>query len=192
VYQRLGVFSLSFLGSDAQTGLYSAASRVVEALKLGHIAVLGALLPALSGMHNRLNSATSAKGEPDRLFGRVAWGLLVLGLAGAVGANLMAHPLITMLYGTRYNDAEPALRTLAWILVPYSLSAAFTVDMISKGKEKLVTYALAISLAVGLVINLMWVPVLGLFGACLSALAAECLQSGILGFFHLRSNRSER
>jgi O-antigen/teichoic acid export membrane protein len=186
-YQRLGVFTLSYLGSDVQVGLYSAASRVVEALKLGHIAVLGALLPALFAVQAQPDGA-SDRGEAGRLFSRSLWGLLALGLAGALGAALFAHPLVTFLYGSRYLAAGPALRILAWLLVPYSLSAALTVGMIARGREKLVTTVLAASLAAGLLLNLVWVPVWGLSGACLAALAAECVQAGALGFSYWRQH----
>jgi O-antigen/teichoic acid export membrane protein len=179
-YQRLGIFSLSYLGNDALTGLFSAASRVVEALKLGHIAVLGALLPALSGMHKSLDLSSQSRAQAARLFRSICWGLLALGLVGAAGATLFARPLIVLLYGSGYSPAVPALQELAWTLVPYSLSAALTVNMISQGKEKKVTAALAASLAVGLVLYFLWVPVLGLAGACLAALAVECLQASIL------------
>ena len=188
-YQRLGVFTLSYLGSDVLTGLFSAASRVVEALKLGHIAVLGALFPALSGLNKPMQINKLSTQEAAALFRRVFWGLLALGLAGAVGAALFAHPLISLLYGTRYSAAEPALRVLAWLLVPYSLSAVLTVAMISQGREKMVAVALASSLVFGLLLNFLWVPIWGLLGACLSAVAAESLQAGVLVVFYIRRQK---
>lgn len=181
-YQRLGIFSLSILGSDIQTGIFSAASRLVEAVKLGHIALLGALLPALSGLHSKPNTKRSESIEVARLFQQTAAGLLILGLAGAISLAFFAHPLISLIYGTRYQAAVPALRLLAWILVPYSASAVLTIDLISRGNERWVTTALGVSLAAGIALNLAWVPGLGLQGACLAALAAECVQAVILGF----------
>ncbi|HTP09401.1 MAG TPA: oligosaccharide flippase family protein, partial [Anaerolineae bacterium] len=48
IYQRLGVLILSTLGTEADTGWYAAASRIIEPVKMLHFAVLGALLPALA------------------------------------------------------------------------------------------------------------------------------------------------
>lgn len=187
-YLRLGIFSLSILGSDTQTGLFSAVSRIVEALKFGHIALLGALLPALSGLHAIPSTTRLEKVEVSRLFKQSAAGLLVLGMAGAITLALLAHPLIVFIYGTRYQAAEPAMRLLAWVLVPYSASSVLTIDLIARGKERSVTAALGISLAAGIALNLVWVPGLGLQGACLAALAAECIQAVLLGsyFIYLR------
>jgi O-antigen/teichoic acid export membrane protein len=86
VYQRLGIFALSSLGGAVETGLYSAAARVVEAAKLGHLAVLGALLPALA----RLQERPGEKGEARRLFWASTWGLLGLGLLGALFFSFFA------------------------------------------------------------------------------------------------------
>ncbi|MGE5223113.1 MAG: flippase [Omnitrophica WOR_2 bacterium] len=175
-YQRLGVFALTFSGSDAQTGLYSAASRVVEALKLGHIAVLGALLPALV----RLRENSERKAEANRLFRNAAGGLLVLGLAGSVFATIFAAPLVNLLFGIRYTPAVPALQVLAWILVPYSLSSVLTVKMVSEKKEKYVTLILALSLVACACLSVWWIPLWGLRGACLAALVAETIQASLL------------
>lgn len=175
-YQRLGVFALSSLGSDAQTGLYSAAARVIEALKLGHIAVLGALLPALARLQEQPGKAREAR----RLFRNTAWGLLGLGLFGAAGAFLLAGPLVNLLYGARYVTAIPALRTLAWLLLPYSLSSAFAVEMVAKKREKRVMIALGISLLAAAGLNLWWIPLWGVEGAGVAAVAAEVVQVGVL------------
>jgi O-antigen/teichoic acid export membrane protein len=189
-YQRLGIFMLSSLSSDAATGLFSAASRVVEAFKLGHIAVLGALLPALSALRGSAGRQAGGEAQAKRLFRRAAWGLLGLGVAGAAAIALLSGVLLDLLYGPGYRVAGPALRTLAWMLAPYSLSAALSVGLVTLKKEKLVTAALALSLGAGVVFNLLWVPAYGLQGACLAALAAESLQAAILGLLYWRTKDS--
>lgn len=48
VYQRMGIFTLSLMTTDAMTGWYSAAARVTEAFKMLPYAVFGALFPVMS------------------------------------------------------------------------------------------------------------------------------------------------
>jgi O-antigen/teichoic acid export membrane protein len=184
-YQRLGVFMLSYLGSDAQVGLYSAASRIVEALKLGHLAVLGALLPALSALQNLPRGKDTGRKIASSLLTRTGLGLMALALVGAAGVSIFATPLVTMLYGSQFSSAEPLLRILIWLLLPYTISSILTVNMISRGKEKLVMVTLGVSLAAGLALNWLWVPSFGLLGAGLATLAAEFIQAVTLGLFHL-------
>ncbi len=176
VYQRMGVFALAFLGNDAQTGLYSAAARIIEALKLGQIAVAGALLPALA----RLQDHPEGAKEAARLFRKTAWSLVGLGLLGALITFFCAAPFIRLLYGPRYAAAASALRILGWMLLPYSLSTALAVEMVSKKMEKYVTMALALGLLSCAGLDLGWIPRWGVHGACLAAIVGEITQMGAL------------
>ena len=47
-YQKLSIILLSAMGGPVETGIYSAAARVVEASKMVHLAVFAALYPALA------------------------------------------------------------------------------------------------------------------------------------------------
>ena len=69
VYQKLSLTMLSLLGSASMTGWYSAAARVVEAARMGHVAVLTALYPAMA----------NAKGKQDaRVTFSLSWTLLLV------------------------------------------------------------------------------------------------------------------
>ena len=57
VSQRLGILSTSLLIGDTAAGLFSCAARLLDGMKFGHYAVLGALLPVLSrgALHSQQN-----------------------------------------------------------------------------------------------------------------------------------------
>jgi O-antigen/teichoic acid export membrane protein len=173
---RLGIFALSSLGTDAQTGLFSAAARVVEAVKLGHIAVLGALLPALS----RLESSSHQTMAARSLLWKTLSSLLVLSSLGAAILLVFARPLVHLLYGVSFDAAVPALQILAGILIPYSVSSTLVVYLVSRKMEKFVTVALAVSLLFTAGLDIWWIPLWGIQGACLAAIIGESLQAGIL------------
>ncbi len=185
-YQRLGIFALSLSGSDASTGLFSAIARIVEALKLGHIAILGALLPALSRLHHNPASYHD-KEMASRLFHRAVWWLVGLGLVLAVGLTLAARSLVIGFYGVGYSEAIPWLRLLGWVLVPYSLSSTLAVERVAAGKEAQVTLSLAFGLACAAFFNWIWIPAFGLAGACLAAQVGEWIQVGCLCYLKMKS-----
>jgi O-antigen/teichoic acid export membrane protein len=176
INQRMGIFALSILGNDVQTGLYSSAARIVDAMKLGHIAIAGAMLPALA----RQQRHPQGSREAHRIFRNTTWILLGFGVVGAWLTFLFAEPFIRLLYGARYAAVIPSLRLLGWILIPYSLSTALAVDMVSKKMEKWVTLAVALGLAATAGLDMLWIPIWGVQGACLGAILGENVQAGAL------------
>lgn len=168
--QRLGIFSVATLIGEREAGYFSAAARVVEGLKLGHYAVLGALLPAMS---------RAAQGAMRNF--RVSFpGLLGFSalLAGAV--TLTARPIVNLLYGADYAPSIELLTVLAWTLAPYTVSAFLSVDLVARGREGTLVKATAISLGVFLVLYLWLISTHQLTGAVHAALTGEIIQAVIL------------
>jgi O-antigen/teichoic acid export membrane protein len=172
-YQRMGTLMLSLLGGDAPTGWFSAAARIVDAAKIAHFAVLGALLPALSN----LQPSTDGRHAEQALFRRSLLLLSIFAIIMAVGIALFCRPLVLFLYGTAYAPTAPALQVLALSLIPYTLSANLSLRLIVQGRERRVLQATAISLAASAALYLWLIKSLGLMGASLAAVCSESLQA---------------
>jgi O-antigen/teichoic acid export membrane protein len=180
LYSRLGILTLSFLRGDAATGLFSASARVVESLKTVHIAVLGALLPALSQLGNQLINQTDVPNKEtaaNKLFRHSFIWLLLIAICIALATTFLARPLILILYGQSYLQGVPLLQLLVWLLVPYSINASLTIRWITHTREKQVALVMAAGLLSALLLNFWLIPLLGITGACLAALGAETLQA---------------
>jgi O-antigen/teichoic acid export membrane protein len=181
-YQRMGVLVLSLSQGDVQTGWYSAASRMVEVLKFGHIAVLGAIFPALS----HLSAETRQEKGSAFLFRAAFWGLLGLAILASISAYFLAPLLVATSFGQNYLPAVPIFRSLVWILVPYTLTSTLSLRMILRGREKAAVLVTACGLAIALLLYRFSIPAFGAAGAALAAVAAECGMGGI--FLWMRWN----
>ena len=133
VYQKLSLATLSFLGTASMVGLFSAAARVVEAARIGHMAVLTALYPAMANTNQiKLPGAF-----------RVSW--LVLLLLSAVGSALIylfAKPVVEIFFGTEYELSIPVLKILAFTLIPYTVNSFLSLLFLAQKKEKKVNFIL--------------------------------------------------
>lgn len=180
LFQRMGLLTLGAWSTADATGWFSAAARIVEALKIVPQALLGALFPMLA-----------RRAEQSRLlpFGRASLRLSVaFCLVAALGSSLLASPLILLIYGEGFLLAAHALQILAWGLVPYAVTATLSLELVAQGRE---WSALRGTLAGGLFAALLfalWVPHFGLTGACWASLTAESFQAA--GF--LVSRRAAR
>jgi O-antigen/teichoic acid export membrane protein len=171
-YQKLSIGMLSILGGAGLTGWFAAAQRVVEACKSAHMAVFTALYPLMARAQARTVTAGPLRG--------VGAGLLLGAALLAVILNTLAAPLVNLLFGPGFSAAIPALRILAWMLVPYTINTFLNLALVASQQEPAVALALGISLAALLGLNLWLIPQFGLNGAAWAALAAESIQAGLM------------
>ena len=167
--QRLGVLTVSALLGDASTGIFSSVARVVDGLKLGHYAILGALLPVIS------RGTQESKQSFRKGF------VLLIGLTFFVAIALSLFPrlIILVLYGDKFTSAIPLLSLLGWSLIPYTISSFISYDLIARGEENTLVKATAISLMSFLALYLWLISSYDLNGAIYAALFGEIIQAVI-------------
>lgn len=181
VYQRLNIYMLSTMSGAMETGIYSAASRAVEASKTMHLAVFAALYPAMAQTINRRSSSPERSEWAYRDQRFVARFLISGAILISVTLFVSAKPLVILLYGIEYISSVRVLQILAWILVPFTVNTYLTLSFLASNRERLVGRALTASLLGLLILNLWWIPASGPEGSAWAALIAEILQSALLG-----------
>jgi O-antigen/teichoic acid export membrane protein len=179
LYQRATVYMLSTMAGASVTGAYSAAQRAVEASKTGHLAAFGALYPAFA----QAGADAPAAGVRTTFTSSLA-SLLAIAFAAALSLTLLADPLVPLLYGPAFAPSIAGLRVLAWVLVPYTITAYLSLRLVAVGREAPVARALVASLVALVSLSVWWIPQAGLLGACWAALAAETLQAALLVYGH--------
>ena len=142
-------------------------TRVVDGLKLGHYAILGALLPVLS-------RATFKSKESFRKGFLLLMGLSLL---LAIGLVLFPRLIILVLYGENFISATHLLSLLGWSLIPYTISSFIAYDLIARGQEKTLVKATAISMVAFLALYLWLISIYDLTGAIYAALVGEIIQA---------------
>ena len=178
LYQKLSIYMLSTLSGAALTGWFSAALRIVEASKTGHLALFGALYPAMA--------QAQLTGAEKTRWGNVfalSWKLLLaVAVVAALVMFFLALPLVRLLYGSGFEPAVEALKILAWLIIPYTISAYLSLAFLAAGRERGVAQALLAGVITLALLNAWWIPRAGLVGACWAALLAEIVQAGFLIF----------
>ncbi len=171
LYQRAGVLVLPALAGDDTTGLFAAAARIVEALKIVPQALLGVLFPRWAG-----GGESPRAGLPL---------MLMLGYSAAAAAlcTLVAQPLVDLLYGDRFGAAAAALPPMAWSLVPYALGAYLSLGLVARRREWAVAAGSGAALVIALALFAVLTPRAGLAGAAWAVFGGETTQAAL--FFML-------
>jgi O-antigen/teichoic acid export membrane protein len=175
--QRLAPILLGLLAGATLTGEFSAAARLVEAAKLGHYAYFGALLPFLAnqaGSRPPSPTAGAQRRSADRQDLSLAI-LLALSALMALALGMLAKPLVGLLFGKGFTTSAGLVPLLAWLLVPYTVSAKLSIDFVVWHQEGRLLTGLAFGTLIAIPAYLLLTARLGLTGAGLAALASECV-----------------
>ncbi|GJE28345.1 lipopolysaccharide biosynthesis protein [Methylobacterium organophilum] len=167
----IDVVVLGFLMPPASVGLYFAATRIQQFTVFVHYAASAATAQRFA--------ATRARGDEAALLALVRGQALWTSLATAVVAagTVAAAPLLLGLFGPAFREALP----LVAILVAGSVGASLFgpgEDLLNMlGGERLCAGITVAALALGVLLTLTLVPLLGLLGAALAMASATVLRA---------------
>jgi O-antigen/teichoic acid export membrane protein len=189
IFTRADLMLVARFRGDAEAGLFGAAGRILDAVRLIPMVVYSVFLPAFAAAHD----------QPQRLRSqfKVAHDLLlVLSITIALLGCAFAVPLFRHLLGPQYVDAVACFKPLAWscVLMFSNILMFSLLYAINAHRSGLI--GISGALVVELVLDAAFVPHFGIVAAAWSRLVAECfnflmmagglLRSGVLissGFF---------
>lgn len=187
LYQRMAVYLLATLQGAAATGSFSAALRVVETAKVGHVALLSALFPAMA----QANLAGPALSRYQKVFSSSLIGLLTFATLLSILLFLFASPVLIFLYGPKFNAAIPILKILAYVLIPMTFSHFLSLRLLAAAQERAIMIALGVSTLLLVAIIILALPTWGTQAAGWGMLIAEAVQASLL-IFSWRRYRKQR
>ena len=173
-YQRFGLLVVGLSNRPVVAGWLSAATRVADASKTGHVAWFTALFPSL---------AADANADPDerRARARRARRLSVgLGVVVTIGLVTFGPWLTTTLYGPSFAPSRAAVRVLALAVVPSTVATHQSLALLVARREIVTLRVLAVCAFVLAVLLAVLVPLLGWIGACWSVVLAETVHATLL------------
>jgi len=163
LYFRCDVYFLERLRGVETVGVYNAAFRVVDALRLFPAAALAVAYPTLCAATNAV---------PLR---RLTAGLALASFAVAGALFIAAHRLLALVYGEVYAAGGDTLRVLAFCVPFFYVNYALTHQLIAWGGQRSYLVITAAALCANLAGNAWLIPDGGMIGAATSTLATEAV-----------------
>jgi len=187
LYQRTGIFLLSFLVDEGTTGLYAAAMKVAETFKIIPYVMLGSLFPVIANIYQGKGNNQPDSQAAIAYLRRITTLLIGLGIAFSFLVSVFANTIIMALFGDDFLPAIPALRILIWMVIPYAYNARITLDLVVQGQDRLATLITGFSLLFSTIVFFFMISTFGLVGAAAAAVTVEIVQA--LTFFLIRRKR---
>lgn len=165
--RRLDVLILGLLVAPREIGWYVAAATIALYAPVVLMELNRALYPVLSRAESHQDR------DLLRLFGFTWRAHLMLGTVAAAGLAVVGGPIVVLLYGEAYAPAGPLLVILAWTIPLRTVSALCAVTLDATYRQGRRLRASGFAVAVNLVLNGLLIPVIGVWGAAVAALATE-------------------
>lgn len=166
LYFRCDVYFLEWTHGLEAVGVYNAAFRIVEALRLFPAAALAVAYPVL------------CRAADLRPLGLLSGLLGAASLVMAVAVALPAESLLALIYGAAFAVGAPALRVLALCVPFFFVNYALTHQVIAWQPARTYLAIATAALAVNLAGNVALIPAHGMIGAALSTLITEAVVTG--------------
>ncbi|HYA32764.1 MAG TPA: flippase [Candidatus Bathyarchaeia archaeon] len=177
IYYDISTVLLSFISGDAATGWFNAAYAMSLALTFLPAAFMGALFPVISTLHVSSRDLTkTAYNESFRY-------MVILGLPLAFGTTVLADKIIDIIYGAQFHNSAVVLQIVIWSITILFLNFVLTTTLTSINLQRVVMYATGLSVAVNIVLNLLFIPPFSYVGASAVMVATELTTFSICFYF---------
>ncbi len=171
---RIDMSMLAIFKPASQVGNYAAAYKLLETTAFVSWAVNVAVLPSLS----RLSPTTTP--PVGEIYQRGLKLVIAITLPLAVGAVVLAGPIISLLYGAQYHSAAIALALLAPTIALFPISALSGQLFFAQGNRPTVAIVYAVVAVENIALNLVLIPRFSLRGAAVGTSISELLVAGAL------------
>jgi O-antigen/teichoic acid export membrane protein len=176
IYFRSDMMMLHWLGVPLeQIGQYAAGYRLIEAVIL-----LATPVGILLFRHIRiLNEDRRALGQHIPRATALA---AILGVAGAAIITVLAEPVVTLIYGSKYPEAAGLLAILAWSLAFVLPNAVLTQAALALDLERPYVWAASIAAVCNVALNFVFIVRYGPQAAAWVTIVTEVVLFAILAF----------
>ncbi|MGH2956311.1 MAG: oligosaccharide flippase family protein [Solirubrobacterales bacterium] len=181
IYFRIAVILMSYVSTGEETGIFSAAFRIVEVVAMSPWIVVSSAFPIL---------ARAARDDEARLgyaLQRLFEMSLIIGSGLALGLAVAAPFAIAVVAGDGFDASIPVLRLQGLTLITAFLFATWSFALLSLKLYRQILIANMIAAVVAIAGTLALAPPLGAEGAALATLAAEAALAGACLYFLLRA-----
>ncbi|KQM81679.1 hypothetical protein ASE67_17205 [Sphingomonas sp. Leaf23] len=173
VYMRADQLLIGQMLGDAEVGIYTAATRLIEAWYLVITAVMLAVTPRLAHtFHFNNDRYDTALVLVVRV---VTWGSVAVALI----VTAVAPTAVNILYGSAFVAAGPVLMVHGWATVFSSLGQAVSGALVNRRLLHIGVYQALVGAAVNVGACLLLIPAFGVIGAAFAAVLTQ-LATGLV------------
>lgn len=167
VYTSFDTVMISKMIGEQAVGWYSIPIKVTLAFQFIPMAFIAGLYPAMS------QAFAKNKDRLEGLFGQAVRYLALIGFPLGLGIAALAEPLIMAIWGDAFAESVVPLRIMVAGLIVLFVSFPLGSLLNASNRQMTNTKNVGVMLAVNVVLNLAFIPMLGITGAAIASVIAS-------------------
>jgi len=182
IYAVLDKTMIGLLSTVTEVGYYEQSEKIVKSV-LSLVTVLGTvMLPRMSNLF-----ANGSKEQMDDYFNNSLRGVAYISIPLTIGLISISNEFVPWFFGKGFGPVKYNLVLLAPILFLIAMSNVTGIQyLLPANRTREYTVSVTVGAAINFFINLLLIPKLYSFGACIGTLVAE-LAVTLIQFYSLRS-----
>jgi len=177
IYMRIAQVMLGELGTFADVGSYSVATRLVEVWYIVPVTLTASLFPAI------IRASELAPAEYRRRIQHLYDVLLWMAIALAILVSLFAPWIVRLLFGAAYASAAPVLALQCWMATWVFFGVARAKSLYAEGALKHGMAVEITSASINVAANFALIPKHGAVGASIASLVAAFGANSLVALF---------
>jgi O-antigen/teichoic acid export membrane protein len=173
-YVRVDAVLLSFLATTTAVGIYSIATRFIDAMMVLVTAVGAATLPSMAVLAARRRELHSTTVR-TALVAAVAFAVVILPV------EVLSPWLIGHLFGREFIASEGVLRVLVLVIPLYAGAQVLRSFLVAVGAQAMLTSIYVLALVTNVALNFLLIPRLSYYGSSLAAVVTAVLVAAASG-----------
>lgn len=176
IFSETDKIMLKLMIGDTVTGYYSAAVKCALMTSFIFSAIIDSFRPII--FDSKVNNTESYELNLMRLYGIIIY----LSLVQSICITFFSNLVINILYGAEYGPAVNVLRIIVWYTTFSYLGAVRNIWILAEQKQK---YLLILNIAgafANILLNLIFIPFMGIMGAALASLITQIYTNVVMGF----------
>ena len=176
IFAQTDKIMLKSMVDASAVGLYSAAVTCASVASFVFAAIIDSARPAI------FSKAKEGKAAFERGICVLYSIIIYLSLAQCIVITVFSKLIVTILYGSEYIAAIPALRIVAWFTLFSYLGSVRNIWILAEGKQRYLWSINLLGAIANVMLNLLLIPVLGINGAAMASLVTQVFTNFVLTF----------
>lgn len=182
IYLRIDQVMVGQILGEEAVGIYAAGVKLTEVFYFIPGVICGSLFPAIVNARKTSSALYYSRLKKLYIF------LGFLGLAVAAPVAFLAKPIISFIFGNAYLGAVSVLQIYIWSSISLFLGTVVGHQLMAENRTRSVFLLNFIAMIVNVVLNLVFIPKLGLIGAAVATLIAYTTIPLIMLFLPKKDN----
>lgn len=174
IYGQTDKMMLKQMLSENEVGYYSVAQSISNMWVFILAAIIDSMYPTIMYLYQEKKEEFDKKNK--QLYAVVFY----LSLFASLGILILGSFIVKILYGSDYLPATLPLKIITWYTAFSYLGVARNAWIVCENKQKYLKYMYICAAIINIILNLVFIPILGAAGAALASLITQVFTSILL------------